>query len=102
VAAVKTIGNKWAGLKTKMTSSLVKSMPGSVVDKMVKKESDSIKKNGGDVPVRTAAMYGMMGAIKDEGNLKELVLSVMDGFFDPRNDKRKDAKKESPSEIVAS
>ncbi|RME83592.1 MAG: aminotransferase class V-fold PLP-dependent enzyme, partial [Caldilineae bacterium] len=39
---------------------------------------------GGELPKRSAALYGMMGTLPNRGDLKELVLDLVEGFTDPR------------------
>ena len=36
---------------------------------------------GSDLPQRSAAMYGMMGSLPNRGDLKTLVLDLLDQMF---------------------
>ena len=66
-------------------------MPNKIVSKMVEIEGHNIAKKGGEVPKKSAAMYGMMAAIDNQSDLKSLVIKIIDGFFTP---KREDNTKE--------
>lgn len=46
-----------------------------------KKLQDAYAKGGGAVSGRTAAMYGMMGAMSGSGDLRDTVKNVLNGFY---------------------
>ena len=46
-----------------------------------KKLQEVYSKGGGAVHGRTAAMYGMMGALAGSGDLKDIVKNVLHGFY---------------------
>ena len=54
-------------------------LPEDLVSKMTARASSLF---GGDsgLPQRSAAMYGMMGTLPNRGDLKELVLDLVEGF----------------------
>ena len=91
ILEVRKLTSKFSGLKTKMAKGMIKTMPKKMVSKMVEKEGDNIAKQGGEVPKKSAAMYGMMAAIDNQSDLKSLVIKIIDSFFTP---KREDNSKE--------
>ncbi|MEK6624741.1 MAG: aminotransferase class V-fold PLP-dependent enzyme, partial [Bdellovibrionota bacterium] len=87
IVSVKQIGSKLASFKTQMKKGLMKSMPQGLVSKMIKKEGQAIRNNRGEIPTRTAPIYGMLSSIQAEGDLEGLVLNIMDGIFDQKREK---------------
>ena len=61
--------------------ALVRWLPESVVSKLMGKASGLLGVDGSDLPQRSAAMYGMMGSLPNRGDLKTLVLNLLDQMF---------------------
>lgn len=57
-------------------------LPENIVSKITARTS-SLFGGGDGLPQRSAAMYGMMGALPNRGDLKELVLDLVEGFTLP-------------------
>lgn len=72
----------WNVVQSKMTVGLVKGLskvlPEKVFSKLV---SASGSPKGGKQPKRTAAMYGMIGALPNRGDIQEMVLDFMDQTY---------------------
>lgn len=70
------VGN---ALILKLAEAAVKILPEDVVSKLTARASSLL---GGDsgLPQRSAAMYGMMGSLPNRGDLRELVLDLVEGF----------------------
>lgn len=49
-------------------------------EQMTKFTQLASKVGGGGVPKRTAAMYGMMGALPNQGDVDELIINMLDGL----------------------
>ncbi|MCS7073578.1 MAG: aminotransferase class V-fold PLP-dependent enzyme, partial [Bacteroidia bacterium] len=63
-----------------LTKGLTKILPDNLVSKLT---SLSAAIGGSSLPKRTAAMYGMMGALPNRGDLRELILDFMDKLNEP-------------------
>lgn len=83
VEDAKGFGNKISGMKTAMAKGLLKTMPKNMVSKMVKKEGKNVGATD-ERPAKMAPMYGMMAAIKDNGDRETLVKDALDNLFSPR------------------
>jgi sphinganine-1-phosphate aldolase len=57
-------------------------LPESVMSSLTAHSSSMTGLKGSDVPKRSAAMYGMMAALPNRGDLKEMVLDVLDHLTD--------------------
>ncbi|RMG99543.1 MAG: aspartate aminotransferase family protein [Chloroflexi bacterium] len=69
------------------TRWLTRLLPDRLVSTLTTKASGLLAGSGGGLPNRTAAMYGMMGTLPNRGDLKELVLDLVEGFTRvPAND----------------
>jgi glutamate/tyrosine decarboxylase-like PLP-dependent enzyme len=81
------IGSKFSlhNLQSQFTVGLVKTASKVLSEeKMTKFTNFLAKMGGGDgPPKRTAAMYGMMGALPNKGDLDELILDMLDGLNKP-------------------
>ncbi|MDX2001852.1 MAG: aspartate aminotransferase family protein [Chitinophagales bacterium] len=65
----------------KVAVGLVKGASKVLPEKQMSKLTQAVAKMGGTgVPKRSAAMYGVMGAISNEGDLNEILLNLMDGL----------------------
>ena len=60
---------------------LVRLLPENLVSKMMRRASGVLGVEGSDLPQRSAAMYGMMGTLPNRGDLKTLVLDLLDQMF---------------------
>jgi glutamate/tyrosine decarboxylase-like PLP-dependent enzyme len=69
-------------LAVKAARSAAKVLPGRLMSNITGRASALL---GGDagVPQRSAAMYGMMGALPNRGDLRELVLDLLESFTTP-------------------
>ena len=92
IDSCRSFGAKMSGVKTSMTKGIIKAMPKGILSKLVEKEGKTIGEDmDSDSPKRTAAMYGMMEALPQNGSLDSLVLDVLDGLYTPsKSDDRKD------------
>lgn len=79
-------------LMNRITKSLVKIVPDSLLSKLAKKETDKMDFNGKGNQ-RMAPMYGMMGTLSGKGTLDEICIDVMDKIFtySPRGEEGKDS-----------
>jgi len=70
------IGNT---LILKLAEAAVRILPEELVSQLMARASSLL---GGDsgLPQRSAAMYGMMGSLPNRGDLRELVLDLVEGF----------------------
>ena len=48
-------------------------------------QSSRFLSGGGGLPERSAPMYGIMGALPNRGDLRELVLDLVEGFTEPES-----------------
>lgn len=68
-------------LGDKVAVGLVKGLSAILPEKQMSKLTQAAAKMGGTgVPKRSAAMYGMMGALPNEGDVKDLVISILEGM----------------------
>jgi len=63
-------------------------MPGRVASKVTAVASERLGVGSGDVPKRSAAMYGMMAALPNRGDLETIVVDILDRMtrFDPADE----------------
>jgi glutamate/tyrosine decarboxylase-like PLP-dependent enzyme len=59
-------------------------LPEEVVSRMTARASKMLGLGGGGLPGRTAAMYGMLGALPNRGDLREVVLDLVESFTRPQ------------------
>jgi glutamate/tyrosine decarboxylase-like PLP-dependent enzyme len=71
-------------LTNSATVSLVRAagklLPARVMSALTARSSSITGLKGADVPTRSAAMYGMMASLPNRGDLRELVLDVLEGL----------------------
>jgi len=60
---------------------LVRWLPERMVSKLMGRASGLLGVEGSDLPQRSAAMYGMMGSLPNRGDMKTLVLDLLDQMF---------------------
>ena len=58
---------------------LVRILPEELVTKLMNKAS-SLLGGGGDLPGKMAPMYGLIGSLPNRGDIKEMVLDLLDGM----------------------
>lgn len=58
-------------------------LPETLVSRLTSRASGLVG-SGGELPERSAAMYGMMGSLPNRGDLKEVVLDLVEQFTDPQ------------------
>lgn len=63
-------------------AAVVKALPAGAASWLTAR-AGALLKGGGGVPQRSAAMYGMMGSLPNRGDLRELVLDLLESFTDP-------------------
>ncbi len=60
-------------------------LPAKLVSALTSRVSSILGPNGQGTPERSAPMYGMMGSLPNRGDLKELVLDLVEQFTEPQN-----------------
>ncbi len=77
-------------LSSQLTVSLVKTAGKLLSEERMSKFTNFLAKMGGGdgPPKRTAAMYGMMGALPNKGDIDELILDMLDGLNKPEKEKQ--------------
>ena len=63
----------------KIANFLVRILPEAWVTRLMEKAS-SLLGGGGDLPGKMAPMYGLIGSLPNRGDLKEMVLDLLDGM----------------------
>jgi glutamate/tyrosine decarboxylase-like PLP-dependent enzyme len=85
VAVIKTRKPSWHKFRDtillRVARVLVRWLPEKLVSKIMGKASGLLGVEGSDLPQRSAAMYGMMGTLPNRGDLKTLVLDLLDQMF---------------------
>jgi len=71
----------------RLARALVRLLPERLVSKLMGKASGFLGIQGSDLPQRSAAMYGMMGTLPNRGDLKTLVLDLLDQMFSVESQK---------------
>lgn len=69
------------GILLRSARFLVRLLPEKWVSKLVGKASAFLGGDESGLPQRSAAMYGMMGTLPNRGDLKSLVLNLLDQMF---------------------
>jgi glutamate/tyrosine decarboxylase-like PLP-dependent enzyme len=82
VAAVKrpSLHKLSNALKVGLVRGAVRLLPPGLVSRLTASASSIAGLKGSQLPGRSAAMYGMMAALPNRGDLEELVLDVLDGW----------------------
>jgi glutamate/tyrosine decarboxylase-like PLP-dependent enzyme len=68
--------------KVGLVRALAKALPARWMSALAARSSSMTGLSGGDMPTRSAAMYGMMASLPNRGDLDELVLGVLDSLTD--------------------
>jgi sphinganine-1-phosphate aldolase len=63
---------------------LTRLLPKRLVSRFMSRASSIVGVKGSTLPTRSAPMYGMMGTLPDRGDLKELVLDLVEQFTQPQ------------------
>lgn len=71
------------GLGLRVVSWLLRALPPKLASRITARAS-ALLGDGSGVPQRSAPMYGMMGTLPNRGDLRELVLDLVDGFTRPQ------------------
>ncbi len=74
-------GKKMDSFQVGLVSTLARVLPKPVTTKLMKAATKATTSKGG--AKKSAAMYGMMGALPNKGDVKEMVLTFMDKMFSP-------------------
>jgi glutamate/tyrosine decarboxylase-like PLP-dependent enzyme len=69
--------------KLMMASAVARVLPSRVVTKITEVATARFGLNAGDIPKRSAAMYGMMATLPNRGDLQTLVLDALDKMTRP-------------------
>ena len=80
---------KWLARSKQMAiRTALRLMPGWVASKVTSVASEHLGVGGGDVPKRSAAMYGMMAALPNRGDLETIVVDILDKMtrFEPADE----------------
>jgi glutamate/tyrosine decarboxylase-like PLP-dependent enzyme len=64
-----------------LTRMLVRLLPKNLVSKLMERASGFLGVEGSELPQRSAAMYGMISTLPNRGDLKTLVLNLLDDMF---------------------
>jgi hypothetical protein len=80
VAAVKrpSLPRLSNAIKVGLVRGVVKALPPTLVSRLTASASTLAGLKGSELPERSAAMYGMMAALPNRGDLEELVLGLLD------------------------
>jgi glutamate/tyrosine decarboxylase-like PLP-dependent enzyme len=70
-------------LAVSAANALTRWLPEAWVSGLTRRLSGALG-GGGGLPGRSAAMYGMMGSLPNRGDLRELVLDLVEGFTRPQ------------------
>jgi glutamate/tyrosine decarboxylase-like PLP-dependent enzyme len=65
-------------LLVKLANTAVRLLPEQTVSRLMAKAPGLLGSSGGGLPGRQAAMYGLMGTLPNRGDLRELVLDLLD------------------------
>lgn len=80
--SARRLGNSIAVAAARTAS---RALPDSLLSRLTGRAS-SILGGGDGLPARSAAMYGMLGTLPNRGDLKELVLDLVEQFTEPQSD----------------
>jgi len=76
-------------LIVKVANAATKYLPPSWVSKLTKNASNVLGGGGDGLPQRSAAMYGMMGTLPNRGDIREVVLDLLEQFTTPPTQHKK-------------
>jgi glutamate/tyrosine decarboxylase-like PLP-dependent enzyme len=79
-----SLGRLGRSLVPKIARFLTKLLPERLVSRFMSRASSMLGVKGSTLPTRSAPMYGMMGTLPNRGDLKELVLDLVEQFTQPQ------------------
>jgi sphinganine-1-phosphate aldolase len=71
----------WRGWSVRMARGLMKRLPAQWASRLTRAAGQA---GGSGLPARSAAMYGMMGTLPNRGDIKEVVLDLVEQFTEPQ------------------
>jgi sphinganine-1-phosphate aldolase len=74
-----------SNLMLNVAEMAVRYLPESLVSRLTSHASSMLGVKGASLPKRSAAMYGMMGSLPNRGDLKEVVLDLVEQFTMPQD-----------------
>jgi sphinganine-1-phosphate aldolase len=69
----------------KAANAATKMLPSTWVSKLTQNASSVLGSNGDGMPQRSAAMYGMMGTLPNRGDIREVILDLLEQFTVPQS-----------------
>ena len=81
--SVRKIGS---ALTLALARSATKLLPEDLVSRLTARATALLGVKGASLPRRSAAMYGMMGSLPNRGDLKEVVLDLVEQFTQPQDE----------------
>jgi sphinganine-1-phosphate aldolase len=74
-----------SNLMLNLAEMAVRLLPQGLVSRLTSRASTLLGVKGASLPKRSAAMYGMMGSLPNRGDLKEVVLDLVEQFTMPQD-----------------
>lgn len=74
-----------SNLMLNLAELAVRYLPEGLVSRLTSRASAMLGVKGASLPKRSAAMYGMMGSLPNRGDLKEVVLDLVEQFTTPQD-----------------
>jgi hypothetical protein len=74
-----------SNLMLNLAEVAVQHLPKGLVSRLTTRASALLGVKGASLPKRSAAMYGMMGSLPNRGDLKEVVLDLVEQFTMPQD-----------------
>jgi sphinganine-1-phosphate aldolase len=81
--SVRKVGS---ALTLALARSATKLLPEDLVSRLTARATALLGVRGASLPRRSAAMYGMMGSLPNRGDLKEVVLDLVEQFTQPQEE----------------
>jgi hypothetical protein len=66
-----------------MASTMARVLPARVVTKITEAATERLGVRGGEIPKKSAAMYGMMAVLPNRGDLRTVVIDALDRMTRP-------------------
>jgi hypothetical protein len=80
---LRKIGDK---LLIKVGTKVASWLPEKIVTQITTRAAGLLGVRGASLPKRSAAMYGMMGSLPNRGDIKEMVLDIVEEFTEPQEE----------------
>lgn len=80
-----SLGRVRSNLMLNLAEMAVRLLPQGLVSRLTSRASTLLGVKGASLPKRSAAMYGMMGSLPNRGDLKEVVLDLVEQFTMPQD-----------------